>query len=1055
MGVRFGGLLMRGNSLCAAVLASALAAAPATLAFAQGSRSLAVDTTGQSLATALTDVARRSGRELLLAAPTIGGRAAPHVQGRYTIDQALPLLLAGSNLAYRRTIDGAYIVYIAPVLPPPEPDAPVALPELLITGRSQNSDIQRTENDIQPYKVWSSRDVENAHAPNLDDFLRGRVTANTQSASRTTEAGGSSRSEVNLRGLGANQTLVLVDGRRMPSLPSLDTALSILQPDLNGIPLAAIDRVEVLNATAGGIHGVGATAGAINIVLKRDYEGARFGVAYGLSSRGDAALARIDGQVGFSSQDGRSRGLILFSGNWGADLRDGDRDFTVRARNLRATNDPIGFARTSPVSASVNIISRSGAVLTLDPQYGGGSLGASATFANADYRGVAADGVAQLLAHAGQADTALSPDAAGARRSLLTHPSTMSLIASGRHRFGSSVEAYLDAMLLQNSGEAMLRYGSLSSVVAAGAPTNPFQQDIVVTYPLGGLDVRQRSQTRTLRLTGGLIVDLPGAWKGDIDYSWARSRLRETASGVTLNSDFNAAIRDGLPSATSSTPVDPLAGQAMFQAAVAPFYFKAYNTGSQTNHFGDLSLRLAGPLLDAPGGPVTLSLLAESRREHVLSSTYLFAVSGAEGLAAVALPAVSTRTRSAYAELRAPIVDRETGPSLLKGLELQLALRRDSYRPVLEAHSFNLDGEDGPPVRPRYSPTVYTAGLKVFPHDGLMVRASVASGVLPPPLDSYGLFSYSLTADPREASDATAVYLVDQVQPDLKRSGAPLGSERPFKLIWGGGANLQAERARSVSIGAVVTPPTIEGLRVSIDYTRILKQREIVSDRAQDYVYVLEHEDELPGRVVRAPLTEADRAKGYSAGVVTAVDTTSFNVGRTQIEAVDFDANYRLPTPNLGDFQFHASATWQLHLRRRANVDSAWVERVGFADGPLEFRANGGIDWSRRALSLGLSATFYDSYRPATSDDGPAAVAAKILQQGATRIPAQVYFDLYGARRFDLRNTSGFRSLEILFSLQNLMDHQPPAVVSRTTPNFSPYGDPRLRRFELSVIGRF
>ena len=1048
---------MRGNGVGAALRAwgLALALVAGTPVLAQGSRVLPIDTAGQSLATALTDIARRSGRELLLAAPSAAGRGAPRLKGRYTLDQALPLLLDGSGLAYRRTADGSYIVYVAPALPPPEPDVPVALPELLVTARSQNSDIQRTENDIQPYKVWSSRDIEHAHSMDIDDFLRNHVTANGQSTTRMAEAGGGSRSEVNLRGLGANQTLVLVDGRRMPSLPALDATLTLLQSDLNGVPLAAIDRIEVLNSTAGGIHGVGATAGAVNIVLKRDYEGARLGVTYGLSGRGDAGLARIDAQAGFTSKDGRTRGSILFSRYWGPDLRNGDRDFTVRARALRAANDPEGLARSSPISASINIVSLSGAKLTLDPRYGGGALGAISTFAGADYRGVASDGGAQLLAHAGQTDISLSPDAAGARHSLLTHPSTTSLIANGRRQFGDSVEAYLDVMALQNVGEATLRRNPHSPVIAADAPTNPFQQDIVVSYPLEGIDGVQRTRTRTLRLTGGLIVDLPGAWKADIDYAWARAQLREWASGSNLNDDFYDAIYSGLPSATGGAAVDPLAGRAAFQAAIAPYLFDSHSGGSQTDHFDDLSLRLAGPVLEAPGGPVTLSLLAESRRERIPSAPYLFAVSGSDTPVSSLMPSVSTRTRSAYAELRAPLTDRESGPAGLKGLELQLALRRDSNRPVLQGSYFNLDGEAGPPVRLHYDSTVYTAGLKAFPLDGLMVRASVASGVLPPPLQSYGLYSYLLTADPSQASDATPVYLMDLTPTDPKRGGALLGAEGVFKLVWGGAADLKAERARSLSLGAVLAPPSIDGLRISVDYTRILKQHEIVSDHAQDYVYILQHEDQFPGRVTRAPLTDADRAKGYTGGIVTAVDTTSFNIGRTQVEAVDIQADYRLPTRDLGDFGFHAAATWQLNLRRRANAESPWVNLVGLSDGPLEWRANGGIDWSRGPLGLGLNAVFYDSYRPWASDDTASSAASKAQQQGAAKIPAQVYFDLYGARRLTRPEGWGFRSMDIRFSIQNLLDHRPPIIASRIAPNFSPYGDPRLRRFELSLVGRF
>jgi iron complex outermembrane receptor protein len=127
----------------------------------------------------------------------------------------------------------------------PEPDVPVALPELLVTGRSQNSDIQRTENDIQAYKVWSSRDIQQAHSADLNEFLRVMATGDAQIASALQDpsnTNASTRSEVNLRGMGSNQTLVLVDGRRMPGLPPAGGQRRHGQPDRRQRPAAGRDR---------------------------------------------------------------------------------------------------------------------------------------------------------------------------------------------------------------------------------------------------------------------------------------------------------------------------------------------------------------------------------------------------------------------------------------------------------------------------------------------------------------------------------------------------------------------------------------------------------------------------------------------------------------------------------------------------------------------------------------------------------------------------------------------------------------------------------------------
>ena len=117
-----------------------------------------LDTAQQSLAIALLEVARQSGVELILAAPSARTMKAPKLRGRYTVDEALERLLAGSGLTYRRSQDGAYVVSTL-VRAPADREA-VAIPEILVIGkRTQNSDIRRRENDIQPYKVWTSDDV--------------------------------------------------------------------------------------------------------------------------------------------------------------------------------------------------------------------------------------------------------------------------------------------------------------------------------------------------------------------------------------------------------------------------------------------------------------------------------------------------------------------------------------------------------------------------------------------------------------------------------------------------------------------------------------------------------------------------------------------------------------------------------------------------------------------------------------------------------------------------------------------------------------------------------
>ena len=1031
---------MRRKELWAVLLGSGLALGlSAEAACAPPGRVVRVQSKTQSLAAALLDVARQGGIELILAAPGVKAMTAPKVRGRYGIEEALSILLSGSGLTIRRSADGAYIV--TTLARAPAEEGGEALPEIMVVGkRTQNSDIRRRESDIQPYKVWTSEDVAQSHSSDINDFLRSRVTSNAQAGSAAQLAAGDSVSEVNLRGLGSGQTLVLVDGRRMPGMPAVNVA--IYQPDLNGIAVSAIDRIEVLNSTAGGIYGPGATAGVINIVLKRDYHGADIGLTQGLSARGDAASRRIDARFGVSSGSGRTQLMVAASRTWGADLRAGDRAFTSRARALHRQRDPADFAATAPVSASVNVASATGQMLRLDPAYGGESLGAAMTSVPATYAGVGADGGALYRANAGRIDASLSPDAGGTERSLLTRPRLASLLANVRHRFGNTLEIYADLIVVENAGRAIVASGPRSITIAADAPGNPFQQDILVSFPLPGYETVTRYRNRAARLTGGLVLDLPRAWKANLDYSAARATTKTTMTGIGLDGSLDASA-------------NPLAGQAAFLASVVPFNRNEGFRAVRKNHFGDLTLRLAGPVAKLGGGPLSLSLLGEDRRERVPGSNVLFAVIEEEQ----PIPAFETRTRSVSAELRAPLTDRVAGPAGLRGLELQLAVRYDANRSTLPG---NLNHPDGAAQRSKTDATAYTAGLRFFPIEGVMVRASSASGYLPPTANQIGSLTNSYTSSPTLLAQSALpnVYLISatsgQGPADPLRGGNRLGSEAVVTQISGGSTHLQSERARSISIGVVLTPVALERLRLSVDYTRIDKRNEIIDFYYGDQAYLLEHESRFAGRVIRAPLTDADRAKGYTAGVVTVVDMTSLNVGKTVIEAIDAQLDYRIPTDEMGDFRLHAAATWQPRLTRRTSSQGAAVNAVGTIGGPLSWRANGGIDWQRGPLDLGIVATYYHGYRAGWGSEGAAAAAKAAVLQGGTRIPAQIYFDIYATRRVALPSSpAGLHSLDIRFGIENLFDHRPPALVGSYASNYSLYGDPRLRRFELSLLGHF
>src|SRR5262249_47891111 len=132
-----------------------------------------------------------------------------------------------------------------------------------------NVDLPRTIDDAQPYYIFDSKTIQQSGAANIEDFLKQRLTMDTAAWSNVQSATSNfgNTSAISLRGLATNETLVLVDGRRRAAV-TLSTGP--VQPDINGIPLSAIDRIEVLPSSASGIYGGNAIGGVVNIILKKD-----------------------------------------------------------------------------------------------------------------------------------------------------------------------------------------------------------------------------------------------------------------------------------------------------------------------------------------------------------------------------------------------------------------------------------------------------------------------------------------------------------------------------------------------------------------------------------------------------------------------------------------------------------------------------------------------------------------------------------------------------------------------------------------------------------------
>jgi len=980
-----------------------------------------------AMATALDQLARQARIDLLYDRKLVRGLRARPVRGRFSTEAALAKLLAGSGVGYRTTTDGAFVLFAIPA-PPPVVVGDGAIAELLVVGRlTQNVDIRRTENDIQPYQVFGRREIEAAGRETVDDFLRTRETADTQPGALAL-GGGDVRSSVNLRGFGETSTLVLVDGRRMPFMPSL--AGDLYQADINGIPAGAVERLEVLTSTAGGIYGPGAIGGVVNVVLRRDYRGADLTAYGGASDRGDAGHYRLEGRLGSTPDHGDTDVMLFVAHSEAGPLRTGRRSYAQRALRRRFENDPEAFALDLPTLNGVSVASLAGD-LTLDSSFGGAALGARFTYLPLGFSGTPADAAGLLATNSGKLPLDLSDDLPGKRSLIATAPSATSAILNIRRRAGSRVELFFDGLYARNRGQWSGPSGaSPSFFLGADAPGNPFGQDISLSFPVSILSSETSDSFDVTRWTTGAIVDLSRGWKASVDYTVARSRVRADARNASAG--LSLAVASGAPGSNGEPAVRPFADWAEVVAA-APAYVAADDNGIRLHEkFREASLRVSGPLWALPGGPLTATLLADERQDDVEDSTLR-----TFGLA-IPLPARSERVRSGYVEVRAPLGAADAGAILLRGLELQLAVRHDRSTQRGPERLLVLDPRDIDLFTVRHTATTFTAGARIQPTARLMLRASFATGERPPTL-----------TDLQAISSRIFTGLGDR-----RRGGRLLGSEGPISILSGGSTSIRPARAESFTVGMVINPEGRDGPRVSLDYARIVVSRE-PAPFPLTFAELLAEEAAYPDRVVRAALTAEDMAQGLTAGRLVTLDRRAANIGRTVVEALDAHADWLLPTENLGDIRLYGTLTWQPTFDERASPRAATIEKVGYFNGPLEWRANAGVEWVRGPFAADLNAQYYGSYRVTSAAASPSSREQAIRYQGSERIPDQLYVDLSVRRLFTAPTGAGpLRTLEARLSVQNLFDHRPP-LVTATDLGFSEYGDPRRRRFVLSLAAQF
>ncbi len=368
------------------------------------------------------------------------------------------------------------------------------------------------------------------------------------------------------------------------------------QPNINGIPLSSIERIEILPSTAGGIYGGGATGGVVNVILKRGYQGLEVRGTYDGTTNGGNRKRRLEASGGFSLEGGGTSVNFAASYSDALPLLVGDRDFTANARERILRNAPetelIDFLGNPIAGYTTNIQSVSGNPLVLVSS--GLSLGSARAHVPVGYAGPGSDnGLAFLNATGFNTDLPKSVAIGGTKSHALAAPTVRSISLNLRREFSNRVEAFVDLSNYDNNSLSHFAgaCNGNGTTIPVG-PNNPFTEQVKINLPLTSFDrslEEQHSWGESRTLAGGVIVRLPGNWSAQGEYSWSRSRSGYTYNFYQITADGGAAIRDGR--------LDPFRDVNDYPLDFSPYYVSP----TPQSDFGsdvvlkNATLRLAGP----------------------------------------------------------------------------------------------------------------------------------------------------------------------------------------------------------------------------------------------------------------------------------------------------------------------------------------------------------------------------------------------------------------------------------------------------------------------------
>jgi iron complex outermembrane receptor protein len=808
---------------------------------------------------------------------------------------------------------------------------PVRLSTLIVTGTNLPTAADATD---VPVTVVSQQDIaQTGENANLLDILRKSIPAfagrsstgnsNATNANQNTAGG----SQIQLRNL---DTLVLINGRRVATSGANGDNGGKSFVDVNQIPTAAIERVEVLTDGASAIYGSDAVGGVINIILKNDYQGAEIGGRYAISSNKGQYSERSGYVVAGASQHGLS---LTVTGSWSETdpLYQNQRPFV--ASNYQIKSSFPGVAGGNYLNPTLNSPSQTNPT---------GTAATAASYATLIANGTYSAGIPTFN---------LSP-----YQTILQKTDQKAATLAGSYDIvPKKLVVFGDYMTSNTKSFAQTNafLNNLSSVtVPAGAPFNPLT--IAATGVIAGnlgLPLQTFNHARGDRGTGGFRGEFNSDWSWEIGGVYSQEKLNQQLANELFTPNLAAAIAGGYNSAGVATAggtyskvivlnTYPGATNYVFQPALDPFARAGNNPASLANVYGTevinttsqlkgLDGKIVGTPFSLPAGKFAIALGIATRQE-LLSATpdlnsYNLSTSPTNhnwGAGGVFFDPFSQNRRinSYWGETRIPLTSASWNFPGLHALDLSLAGRIEQYSDT--GHS------SVPKIGVRWQPI----------DDQLTFRYTYSQAFTAPDLwHEYG--------PPSVTAASSATFFQTNLGPAY-----PLPAQS-YSYFSGNGnnPNLKPSHAWSRSAGVVFSPKAIKGLTIGVNYTNIFQKgltagigasNDIASvnalGSASPYfsTVAIGGIAGTPG-ATQAPLAAPGGLYRYVSSPTYKGDiyiTDHFiNSGGVHVESFDFNPEYQIHTQSLGTFTIGTDGTYMEHFLYSALPGAPFYEFAGYS----------------------------------------------------------------------------------------------------------------------------